>query len=135
MNTFVIFVCINFNPMFKDIVHIIVAFLLLIATTGVVLSEHHCEKMPDSFHVGAISDDPCNHPREYCDIETIIIKVESEYTKTTPTVHFDQVVMQSTESGNVFQEYEPDQEPIYNISTYKLPKMQAVLARFQTYLL
>ena len=121
--------------MFKEIAHIIAAFLLLTTTTGVALSAHYCEKMPDSFHVGAISDDPCDHPQEYCDIETITIKVQSDYTKTTQTVQFDQVVIQSPESGNVFQENKPDQEPIYTISTYKLPKMQAVLARLQSYLL
>ena len=121
--------------MFKKIVNIIVAFLLLTTTTGVALSEHYCEKMPDSLHIGTISDDPCDLPQEYCDIETITIKVESEFTKTTQTVQFDQIVIQSPESGNVFQENKPDQEPIYTISTYKLPKMQAVLARLQSYLL
>ena len=121
--------------MFKEIAHIIIAFLLLTTTTGVVLSEHYCEKMPDSFHVGAISEDPCNHAQEYCDIETITIKVESDYTNTIQKVHYDQIGIQSPESGNVFRENKPDQDPIYTISTYKLPKMQAVLARLQSYLL
>lgn len=41
-------------------VHMIVAFLLFITITGVVLFAHHCEKMPDSCHMEAMSDDPCN---------------------------------------------------------------------------
>ena len=121
--------------MFKEIAHIIIAFLLLTTTTGIVLSEHYCEKMPTSLHVGTISDDPCDHPQEYCDIETIVIKVDSDFTNTIQTTDFDQIVIQSPESDNVFRESKPDQEPIYIISTYKLPKMQAVLARLQSYLL
>jgi len=135
MNAFVIFVRISFNPMFKKIVHIIFAFLLLTTTAGVVLYEHYCEKMPDSLHVGAISDDPCDHPQEYCNIETITIKIQSDYTKTAQIFNFDRVAIQSPESGNVFQEYEPEGEPIYTFSTYKLPRIQTVLARLQTYLL
>lgn len=121
--------------MFRKIGHIIIAFLLLTTTTGVVISQHYCEKMPDSVHLGAMSDDPCNHPQEYCDIETIDIKVKSDYTKPTQTIAFNKIVIQSPESGNILQEHEPDREPIYIISTYKLPKMQTVLARLQSYLL
>ncbi|MFO8234670.1 MAG: hypothetical protein R6U04_04595 [Bacteroidales bacterium] len=121
--------------MFKKIVYIIIAFLLLTTTTGIVLSEHYCEKMPDSFHVGAIADDPCDHSQEYCDIETITIKVESDFTKTIQKINFDQLVIQSPESGNLLQENVPEKEPVYTFSTYKLPKTQTVLALLQSYLL
>ena len=121
--------------MIRKATHIIVSFLLLITTAGFSISKQSCKPTSLSVDYMEFAASHCKMPSEDCNAQIIAIKIESSFTGTTQTISVDQVADCSPASGTLVQVDASDGEPVYTFSTFKLPKIQTVLARLQTYLL
>ena len=64
--------------MLKKISHIIVAFVLLIATTGLTVSKHYCGELLISTLLFSDSD-PCCKEGECCHNETAFYQIEEDF--------------------------------------------------------
>lgn len=78
--------------MIKKVSHILLSFVLLIATTGLTINLHYCDG--DLYSLGIDSKaDNCSEDKDHmdhmnnmkhnnCDDETIIVKISDDFTKT-----------------------------------------------------
>ena len=123
--------------MYRTATHIALSFLLLIATTGFSISKHRCEPGFTSVHfMKGVSHDHCEMPAEDCHTQITSIKIDRSFLETTTQKYsVDQVTDHLTSSVVSVQPDASDEEPVFTYSTFKLPEIQTVLARLQSYLL
>ncbi|MBS3774077.1 MAG: hypothetical protein KGY70_02715 [Bacteroidales bacterium] len=121
--------------MFRKATHIILSLLLISTTAGFALSKQSCQPVSFSISSMAVSADHCEMPAEDCHAQITSIKLKSSFVGITHTISVAQVTEDTPSSVSLVQMDASDEESAYTFSTFKLPKIQTVLARLQSYLL
>lgn len=72
--------------MLKQILNIFIAFMLLIATSGVVLHQHYCHGTFTHTAVQILPEDCCAKDCGHCHNETSLIKITDSFTPSYSSV-------------------------------------------------
>ncbi len=122
--------------MLKKIAYIIFASLILLGSTGITISKHYCGTSLKSISANVTPDNCCESPRGCCHNESFTFKIEDEFSSTASIFDFNTLAIAIPASIEIIQ-----QKVIVKESLSKLswegppPKIQEVLASFQSYLL
>ena len=122
--------------MIKKISHISFALLLIVATTGMTISEHFCGSDLISIELNSTPESCCDDNSDCCHNESFTFEIEDEFSISSYTFEFAQYAVELTTFVELLQIDVPE------VNSSKLfpfipppPKIQTVLSSLQTYLI
>lgn len=121
--------------MLKRIIHIALALLLLVSTSGMTISKHYCGTNLEFVSILTTPESCCDIPG-CCHNEEVKVEIEDDYSVTSFNYDFTVFSLELPSLMELFQFDVPESTSEFHIYNY-LPerKTQTVLSRLQAYLL
>jgi len=123
--------------MFRKITHIIISIVLLISTTGVSLSEHHCGNEIINISLNTTMQPCCEMPNDCCHNDFELIQMKADFTKPSSVVQIDISELHHIEFPALIIPLNEFADNCSTINTDKFfsPDKHSILLKYQSFLL
>jgi len=122
--------------MIKRISHIIVAALLLVASSGFTIHQHYCQGSLVETSVFHELDFCCGDGADCCHNESETFQLEEDFASFVQIIDFDEVLIELPVMEPLFNGHlEVQLNPLSNYKILHPPDLGTVLARLQVFCL